>query len=74
MAWCKLSSLNAAVSRTLRGRNYPLSREAILEIAEGKTVEGWELDYFLSKALRREEYPDVRSVIADLGDWMDSQG
>ncbi len=74
MAWCKVSSLTAAVSRTLKDADYPASRSRILAIASGKTVEGWEVNYFLDKALRRRKYANLRSVMADLEDWLESQG
>jgi len=42
--------------------------------AEGKVVEGWELSYFLGKALARRRYPDLKSVMLDLEDWIVAQG
>ncbi len=74
MAWCKVSSLTAAVSRTLSGTVFPASRAQILELTSGKTVEGWDVDYFLSQALRRKSYRSLRIVMADLEVWLDSQG
>jgi hypothetical protein len=74
MAWCRVSSLTAAVSRTLKDAKYPASRKRILEITLGKTVEGWEINYFLGKALTKKSYPDLRTVMLDLEDWLDSQG
>jgi len=74
MAWCKVSSLSAAVSRSLKGQSYPMTRSSILRLSAGKTVEGWELDYFLSKALRKRSYKDIRSVMSDLDDWLEAQG
>jgi len=74
MAWCRVSSLTAAVSRTFKGGKFPMPRAKILAIAEGKNVEGWEIDYFLSKALIKKIYPDLRSVMADLEGWIEKQG
>jgi hypothetical protein len=73
MAWCKVSSLTAATSRTLRGARFPLTRERILALASGKVVEGWEIDYFLCRALKSKAYPDLKSVIADLESWLEVQ-
>src|SRR5215472_13549137 len=39
MAWCRVSSLTAAVSRTFKGGKFPMPRAKILAIAEGKNVE-----------------------------------
>jgi hypothetical protein len=74
MAWCKVSSLSAAVSRTLKDAKYPLTRGQVLAASHGKNVEGWDIDYFLEKALKRRNYPDVRTVMADLNDWLEKQG
>ena len=74
LAWCKVSSLTSAVSRTLKGEKFPLTRANILAISAGKTVEGWEIEYFLAKALRKRSYKDVRSVMRDLEDWIEQQG
>ena len=41
---------------------------------KGKTVEGWELAYFLEKALVRKRYLDLRTVIEDLEEWLEAQG
>ena len=74
MAWCKVSSLTAAVSRTLKVANYPLSRAQVLEASSGKTVEGWEINYFLGQALKRKRYADLRTIMTDLEDWLEAQG
>jgi len=74
MAWCKVSSLTAAVSRTFRGLDYPLTRAQILAASSGKTLEGWELNYFLGKALKRKRYPDLRTIMTDLEEWLEAQG
>jgi hypothetical protein len=74
MAWCRVSSLTAAVSRSLKDARFPLSRSRILRRLEGKRLEGWDLDYFLSKALKRRTYGNLREVLSDLDDWLDAQG
>lgn len=74
MAWCRVSSLTAAVARTLEGSRFPLSRNRILAVTAGKNVEGWELNFFLSKALRKQKYENIRSVLTDLSGWLDVQG
>ncbi len=74
MAWCKVSSLTAAVSRTLKDADYPTSRARLLQLTSGKTVEGWDVNYFLGQALQRNRYESLRGVMADLEDWLDSQG
>ncbi|MBI3859262.1 MAG: hypothetical protein HY296_03350 [Thaumarchaeota archaeon] len=73
MAWCKVSSLTAAVSTTLRRSRFPLARDEILNLTERVTLEGWELQFFLSRALMRESYPDLRAVMSDLEEWLDQQ-
>ena len=74
LAWCRVSSLTAAVSRSLKGAEFPLSRSRILRIVQGKNLEGWDLDYFLAKALKRSRYGDLREVLSDLNDWLEAQG
>ncbi len=74
MAWCKVSSLTAAVSRTLKGAGFPMTRARILVATSGRTVEGWDINYFLGKALRRRAYADLRAVMTDLEEWLESQG
>ena len=74
MAWCRVSSLTAAVSTSLKGARFPLSRLQILRMVEGKNLEGWDLDYFLEKALKKSRYRDIREVLSDLNDWLDAQG
>lgn len=74
MAWCKVSSLTAAVVRSLKDSRFPLSRNRILTLTEGKNVEGWELNYFLSKALKKPKYHDLRKVMIDLENWLEVQG
>ena len=74
MAWCGVSSLTAAVSRSLGGAGFPLPRSRILRMLEGKNLEGWDLDYLLEQALRRRNYHDIREVLSDLSDWLEAQG
>ena len=74
MAWCRVSSLTAAVARTFKEARFPMTRGQILALAKGKVVEGWEVDYFLLKALKRRRYRDLRGVMADLEEWLNAQG
>ena len=74
MAWCKLSSLTAAVVRVLKGASFPLTRAQILGLTSGKNVEGWELHYFLTRSLKKGKYADLRAVMRDLEDWLERQG
>ena len=74
MAWCRVSSLTAAVSRSLKRVKFPLTRSRILLTVEGKNLEGWDLDYFLEKALKKGSYRDLREVVSDLNDWLEAQG
>ena len=74
MAWCKVSSLTAATSRSLTGARFPLSRAKVLSLVSGRVVEGWEISYFLEQSLRRRSYPDLRAVMADLESWLEAQG
>jgi hypothetical protein len=74
MAWCKVSSLTAAASRTLKDATYPATRTQLLKMTLGKTVEGWEVNYFLNQALHHRNYKDLRSVMAELESWLELQG
>jgi len=74
MAWCRVSSLKAAVSRSLKGAEFPLSRSGLLRVLEGKSLEGWDLDFFLAKALKKRSYHDLKEVLSDLDDWLEAQG
>lgn len=74
MAWCKVSSLTAAVARSLKGMEYPAKRDRILASARGLVVEGWELDYFLERSLNQSSYPSLRAVMNDLEAWLERQG
>jgi hypothetical protein len=53
---------------------FPVSKSSILKLTDGKLTEGWELSYFLGQALSRRSYPDLRSIILDLDDWLEKQG
>jgi hypothetical protein len=50
-----------------------MARSKILAHVAGKTLEGWDLDYFLSKALNRRRYDSLRGVLSDLEAWVDAQ-
>jgi len=73
MAWCRVSSLNAAVSRSLKDERFPLTRSRVLRLVAGRNLEGWELDYFLAQALKKQKYGDLREVLSDLSDWLEAQ-
>ena len=73
MAWCKASSLTAAVAAALKGTSFPASRAQILSAARGKVSEGWDVSYFLTNALTGEKYASLRSVMSDLEDWLEEQ-
>ena len=74
MAWCRVSSLTAAVTRSLRDARFLLPRSRVLRMVDGKTIEGWDLEYFLGKALTRRSYSNLKEVLADLDEWLDKQG
>ena len=74
MAWCRVSSLTAAVSRALTGSPFPMTRSQILRAVAGRTLEGWELDYFLGKAMTERKYATIKAVLADLDAWLEEQG
>ena len=74
MAWCKASSLTAAVMLSLRRARYPAARATLHAAADGKPVEGWDIAYFLGQALKRSRYPDLRTVVLDLEGWLEKQG
>lgn len=74
MAWCKVSSLTAAVARSLKGVKYPASRKQILTATRGLVVEGWDVTFFLDSALKQGRYQDIRSVMSDLESWLEQQG
>ena len=74
MAWCKISSLTAAVSRSLKGVPFPASRDSILAKSDGVELEGWDVSYFLGEALGKKSYASVASVLADVESWAERQG
>jgi hypothetical protein len=74
MAWCKVSSLTAAVASTLKSSRFPLTRAQVLVSTSGKSVDGWDVNYFLGQALERRRYQDLRAVMTDLEDWLEAQG
>ena len=37
-------------------------------------MEGWDLDFFLAKALKKRSYHDLKEVLSDLDDWLEAQG
>jgi hypothetical protein len=43
-------------------------------MVEGKNLEGWDLEYFLAKALKRHSCHDLRKVLSHLNDWLEAQG
>jgi hypothetical protein len=58
----------------MRSVPYPATKSVILAAADGKTVEGWELSFFLDRSLTHRRYEDLRSVMTDLEDWLEKQG
>jgi len=74
LAWCKASSLTAAVARSLKGLGFPATKERIIEATGGQVVEGWDLAFFLDRSLERRSYHSLRSVMTDLEDWLERQG
>lgn len=74
MAWCKASSLTAAVARTLRDAGFPATKARILTVAGDKVVEGWDVSQFLRSSLSRRTYGSLRDVMADLESWLEIQG
>lgn len=74
MAWCKVSSLTAAVAGSLEGLHYPASRTRILSVVEGVTLEGWNLRFFLASALKMQSYNSLREVMEELENWLQLQG
>ena len=40
----------------------------------GIVVEGWEVGYFLKKALAKEKYFGLREIMADVDSWAEGQG
>jgi len=64
----------AAVSMTLKGDRFPMTRAAILRATSAKVVEGWEVNFFLSRALTKTRYTGLREVMADLDACLNEQG
>jgi len=74
MSWCKVSSLTASVAKSMKNQTYPSTRRRLLVAAEGVIVEGWDVEYFLKKALVRPEYSNLREVMTDVAAWAEVQG
>jgi hypothetical protein len=74
LAWCKASSLTAAVARSLKTVDFPASRSRILTQVEGASVEGWDVEFFLGEALKQRSYSELRDVMAELESWLEVQG
>jgi len=74
MSWCRVSSLNASVAKALKGFSYPATRRKVLSRTRGIVVEGWEVGYFLKRALMKERYLGLREIMADLEGWAEGQG
>ena len=74
MAWCKASSITAAVARSLRDLSYPASKTRIISLVRDLKVEGWDVEYFLGEALTRRSYPGLREIMSDLESWLEVQG
>jgi ABC-type nitrate/sulfonate/bicarbonate transport system substrate-binding protein len=74
LAWCKASSLTAAVARSLRELAYPASRRRVLAHVKGSAVDGWDVAFLLGEALKSRSYGDVREVMKELEAWLEVQG
>lgn len=75
MAWCKMSSLTAAVVASLEGFPYPARKHEIVSYVEGKTIQGWDVPFFLERSLKeRRRYRSLREVMSDLESWLEVQG
>jgi len=75
MAWCKVSSLTAAVALSLKTFSYPARKSELVSFVEGKTVQGWEVHFFLEKSLKEgKRYGGLRDVMSDLESWLEVQG
>ncbi len=74
MSWCKVSSLTSAVVSATKEVDFPATRSELLRRAEGKVREGWEVDFFLSQALSKSRYRNLREVMTDVEDWAERQG
>lgn len=73
MAWCGVSSLTAAVSKSLKDAKFPIARSTILHMVAGKELEGWDLDYLLTRALTKRRYQNLSGVLRDLEAWAETQ-
>jgi hypothetical protein len=75
LAWCKVSSLTAAVVKSLKAVSFPASKEGLVGNTRGKDVEGWDVSFFLASSLSTgKRYQDMREVMADLESWLERQG
>jgi hypothetical protein len=74
MSWCRVSSLTAAVVKSLKGASFPATKQEVLSAAGKDAVDGWDISYFLKISLSRARYDSVRSVISDLEGWLEVQG
>ena len=74
VSWCKVSSLSSAVVRATKDVEFPASKVKLLRATEGKLLEGWEVDYFLSRALQKSRYRSMREVMIDVEGWAERQG
>jgi hypothetical protein len=69
-----VSSLTSAVVIATKGVVFPATRTELLRQADGKVLEGWEVDFFLSQALSKSRYRSMREVMTDVEDWAERQG
>ena len=75
MAWCKVSSLTAAVAASLKTFPYPARKHELVSFVEGKTVQGWDVPFFLESSLKEgKRYGSLRDVMSDLESWLEVQG
>jgi hypothetical protein len=74
MSWCKISSLNASVAKALKGFSYPATRRKVLSRTKGIVVEGWDVEYFLKRALGKERYLGLGEILEDVEGWAEVQG
>ena len=75
MAWCKVSSLTAAVAASLKSFPYPGRKRELVYFVERKTIQGWDVHFFLEKSLKeRKRYDRLRDVMSDLESWLEVQG
>ena len=75
MAWCKASSLTAAVAVSLKSFSYPARKRELVSFVKGKIVQGWDVPFFLERSLKEERrYGSLREVMSDLESWLEVQG